>query len=239
MLHLLGADRDETGWDRAKLVGLLRAQQQPEQRRHFAFLLDDSKGYYAELENAFFCIGSLAALGETVPDPEAAIGYLQDKQKKNGAFAKGLTKEQSYSEEQASFAVVKSLRLLRADLPYRQAGISRIQSWQIADGGFDAFQSQHQDMTPQISNLFNIARATLTLYLLSTKPLDQDRCRQRLGQLWVPANGYFLNVPKAIPVKPFVETLPATCLGLFAMAALNMYEPAAFHLSDLVPYVTG
>lgn len=232
-LRLLGTAQDDTGWDRAKLIELLRAQQQPGERRHFAFMLDDRRGQYAELENAFYCIASLAALGETVPEPEAAIRYLQRKQSKSGEIKKGLVKGGSYFDEEATLDLIRSLKLLSSNLRYCLSGVSTIQSWQLTDGGFDAIQSRQG--APNISNVSNTARSILSLYLLGAAPFDKGRCRQRVARLWVPKDGYFLYVPGAT-VSVGSHTLATLWLGLLAMATLDMFGPVTSRLLDLVMY---
>lgn len=233
MLQFLQAVADESDWERAALVSLLQAQQQPGQKRHFAFLPKDLKGSYAELEVAFCSIASLTALGEMVPDRESAVSYLQKKQEKSGAFKLGWIKQQPYSEENATFDVVRALTLLQAEPIYKQACIEYIQSWQVADGGFDVLSVKDPNYSAITSRLYSTALAVLTLYLLGAQPIDKKACMQKLLALWQEPEGYFLN----IPTDTFLpKTLLVTYLGLLAMATLEETQSHPINLQTLALY---
>lgn len=233
MLQLLQAATDEPDWARSTLVSLLQAQQQPGQSRHFAFLPKDNKGFYAELEVAFCNIASLTALGELVVDREAAVSYLQKKQEKSGVFKPGWIKQQPYSLENATFDAVRALALLQAEPIYQQACIEYVQSWQLADGGFDAISVKSPEHAILPSRLYNTALAVLTLYLLGAQPADKKACMQKMLQLWQESEGYFLNIPTDTLLP---KTLLLTYLGLLAMTTLEAAQSPSENLRTLVLY---
>ncbi len=239
MLHLLGAERDETGWNRAKLIELVQNQQRPGQRRHFDFLPKDNKGFYAELELAFCCVGSLKSLGETLLDPRAAIQYLQGKQAENGSFDLGRVKKTPYLLENAAFDLVRSLRLLDADLRHLEPGVSVLQNWQLPDGGFDATMSQYPQYPP-VSNFGQTYNTLFALYLLSAQPRDKAPLKQRAVQLWLESSGYpwtgLTSPAEKIAAISLPETLLSIHRGLLGMAALEVIQPIPLNLSTLILY---
>ena len=239
MLKLLGAGQDDVGWDRAKLVQLLQAQQQPGQRRHFAFLHTSDKQCYAEFLLALQCVGSLAALNEVVVDQKAAVHYFQQQQKENGSFKLGWVKQIPYLEESAAVHVVRALMLLEAGLQRPQACISVLQSWQLPDGGFGSIPSQHSQYD-KISSFGATFSVLVALYLLGSGPADKTLAERRIVELWLTSSDYPYRrlgdlghwAGDALPA----HALSATHRGLLILAAMNLLRPAPSNLLELILY---
>ncbi len=244
LLHLLGAADDRSVWDRTALVDLLRAQQRPGKRRHFAFLPRDLKGWYAEPEVAYGCIASLAALGAALPQPALAVRWLQARQR-GGDFKRDWVKKLPYGQDQATFDSVRALALLGAEPLDPGACVAEVQRHQIADGGFNRAVGQMRAALAEclaasggamdevaagwarylqapVSSLRDTVWAVLTLGLLGSAPLDVAACRRRIVQLWDPAQGAF-RWQEAWP--PGFDLPWITHQGLLAAYALGVLEP--------------
>jgi len=203
---------------------------------------------------AYCCVGSLAALGEAVPDPAAAIGYLQAGQQASGAFKIGRRKQQPYSETQATFNAVRSLHLLGAAPRDPQACVAALQGWQIDARGFDdaTYQiraalaerprlsgGQHDVVSRgwarhvPISHLFRTTVTVLTLALLGTGPRDKARCRRRIAELWSPGPGWFLEQQHC---PPTYGSPSVTRWGLLAAFTFGVLRPAPANLPELATF---
>lgn len=254
LLRLLGTDGDSSAWNRAALVALLRAQQQPGQRRHFAFLPRDLKSWYAEPEVAHRCVASLAALGEALPEPDQAVRWLRSRQR-GGDFKREWLRRLPYGQDQATFDSVRTLALLGAAPADPAACVAELRRHQIADGGFNRMVTQTRaalaerlaaaDGQPDEvsagwqrylaapgSRLDDTAWSVLTLKLLGSEPPDADACRRRIAQLWRPEQGAFTWH------EPWPTTFDVpwiTHQGLLAAFALGVLTPLPARAPQYLP----
>lgn len=233
ILHWLGADRDEDGWDRPRLVQALRAQQRQQlPEGHFAPLPGDSRIGASESRTAFYCIASLAALGELPPYPEAAIAYIQGKQEAHGAFSQGwYGPARDWPDDVATFDALRCLALLSSRPLDPQACVAQIQSWQYADGGFYGYPADDQARTGH-SSAYGTVTAVAALALLGSQPRDVEGCRRRVMELWVPEQGGFTAGPVSNP-RTGAEEKP-TYWALLTMATLGMLGPAKPEWDELL-----
>lgn len=226
VLRMFGQHSDSYGWRRDQLIDLLHSQQNTAKRQHFEFLPRDSKQIYAELEVAAKCIGSLAALGETLPDPVAALDYVYKRQLDGGGFKRGYAKGATGSDEQLMYWGLCCLTGLNDDLRHRNTHRAAILSWQQSDGGFEAL--------PPLANkadLYPTLLAVRSLYLLGDfSDFDQAACVAHIRRHFRADVGAFLNKVDSVDPKTLIWTYGA----LEALAILG--EISGQHLRDRVMY---
>lgn len=164
-----------------------------------------------------------------MPDPQAAIHYIQAKQEAHGAFSLGWAKfYRDVPDVWATLAALRSLALLGAAPKDPDACIRAMQRWQHPDGGFDDLLA----VTPEVVLMGNAWKTGATLVafnLLGGRPLDSEACRMRLAHLWSPEEGGF----KIGSHPEFRAQMPATYWAVLGMAAFGLLGPGRPHWREM------
>jgi prenyltransferase beta subunit len=226
LLRLLGGERDETGWGRAGLVALLRAQQRPGERRHVAFLPGDLKSRSAELTVANCWAGSLAALGEPAADRDAAVRYLQEKQTTDGGFELGWLRKVPYVYEQAARDAVRTLAALDAAPRDPAVCVATLRSWQTDDGGFSSLWTKNPGFpVPRLGRFSALNFSSfviVALALLGAGPREPEAARRKVISRWDGERGGFTN---STPEWIDFGHPRFTYWGLLALSLLGGLQP--------------